>query len=1018
MAPEIAEGVEKLASAFRTIDIPELHKLNRPSRQAPVLDPVTNRQSVVVLCQTDLVVMVNALYPERIPSQQTSDWALSRNSVRSSASSISGMSLFNGSVYEGSSDRSSVFSMDNVPRWNNPEVWVQGEQSCETNRYTEPPNSDLNATNGDIRGQGLRDACQRLLDTTVSAVGVEPQSAEPWAILCLSGDGLTLTRAEAEEPLPTSDPGQSAESERPSEFRDLENAICRFIENYEGASAFDDGSSQCSLSDCLEDAAQYHNLRSDFVASHDTLTIVQQLDCLIDTNPERNISQTLLSSIVQRAERSINRSIRASDRCETWFPKLLPFRQEQLTQLGLIAGTFDNLRAKIWYMVDIRTSAMYEEARSVATALRIMGKPSKVSDVRHAPPLRHWNSSRAPGQSLQLKTEAQMQELMAAPPAQGGPNKLSSEQSQIVVEWMRRSNIENICKGEERLHRLCLEVRKCVEALVTVSPADSPVLWSSELFEKEKGESWSRQVRTGRPSNAAIPPSSQPLSNERINVGIQDSAAFKLSSGLGGLTLDTQARPASDSMSANSSALTPSSSRDYFNKSPTLTNKSSATFWSPVGTTAHSPSSATSICSRVDHSIELARQTQQPKTRPSEPSELLSRLRQAVTSLLLSDIGSLVFNEGSETDRAMWDGLGGEIALRTFEATSIQAMQNPPRTSTVSGHSSQTDSLNPATPTGASVPSADPKGLFKPDGDHLTSSSSRNRRKLPAFDYRHAYEQLLGLFAAHPSPYTKLKALSDLQRLLLSSNIQAGAQDGLVSHQSWTASDLNRPGFRKTSSDKADRAIVAFQSLFSDAKLRPRSILRDLQYIASVVPSPILDDSGSGTAFWNATIAILGLKHDICKVMVETADSIIAHHTNKRGHGHVSSSAQQQRDSATFLTPSRTSSAEDVSRYRLADAAQLLQITAKEGDPVAQRELATLYLTNPELMDRIIAPFVRPREVFKEELESQWKKQQDPNRCDPVTMCVAHHWMGLSSRGGDTLAKEYLRAREEMERLP
>lgn len=107
----------------------------------------------------------------------------------------------------------------------------------------------------------------------------------------------------------------------------------------------------------------------------------------------------------------------------------------------------------------------------------------------------------------------------------------------------------------------------------------------------------------------------------------------------------------------------------------------------------------------------------------------------------------------------------------------------------------------------------------------------------------------------------------------------------------------------------------------------------------------------------------------------------------------------------------------DFSAYTMADAGKLLQITAKEGNAAAQRELATLYLTHPDLMSNVIAPFAQPREVFREELVSKWRNQ-DKARCDPLTMCVAHHWMLLSSRGGDALAKEYLRQREEMERLP
>jgi hypothetical protein len=33
-------------------------------------------------------------------------------------------------------------------------------------------------------------------------------------------------------------------------------------------------------------------------------------------------------------------------------------------------------------------------------------------------------------------------------------------------------------------------------------------------------------------------------------------------------------------------------------------------------------------------------------------------------------------------------------------------------------------------------------------------------------------------------------------------------------------------------------------------------------------------------------------------------------------------------------------------------------------------------------------------------------------------MCVAYHWMELSSVGGDELAKKYLRQREELNAIP
>jgi hypothetical protein len=69
-------------------------------------------------------------------------------------------------------------------------------------------------------------------------------------------------------------------------------------------------------------------------------------------------------------------------------------------------------------------------------------------------------------------------------------------------------------------------------------------------------------------------------------------------------------------------------------------------------------------------------------------------------------------------------------------------------------------------------------------------------------------------------------------------------------------------------------------------------------------------------------------------------------------------------------------------------------------------------------MDHVIAPFALPGDVFKDEIEGKWKRDRDPERCDPQTMCVAHHWMVLGAKGGDALAREFLRQREEMERLP
>lgn len=190
------------------------------------------------------------------------------------------------------------------------------------------------------------------------------------------------------------------------------------------------------------------------------------------------------------------------------------------------------------------------------------------------------------------------------------------------------------------------------------------------------------------------------------------------------------------------------------------------------------------------------------------------------------------------------------------------------------------------------------------------------------------------------------------------------------------------------------------QELLQDSEIRPKTIFRDLQYIAAFVPADILDKTERGKAFWDIGLAALGLKQDICRTMVEIADGVVAYHTNKRSQ----------------IRPIQEADIEGLARYGMEDAARMWMITAKEGDPVAERELAIFYLTNSELLPRIMLPLTMPRDTFKAEM--MYRRIEDPTRSDPQTMCVAIHWMELSANGGDKLAKQYLRHRDELNAIP
>jgi len=207
-----------------------------------------------------------------------------------------------------------------------------------------------------------------------------------------------------------------------------------------------------------------------------------------------------------------------------------------------------------------------------------------------------------------------------------------------------------------------------------------------------------------------------------------------------------------------------------------------------------------------------------------------------------------------------------------------------------------------------------------------------------------------------------------------------------------------------------DMIVDVLQDLFRDADIRPKTLFRDLQFIASFVPAVILDKTERGKAFWDAGLAALGLKQEVCKTLIDVADEIVVHYT-------------QTRKTAPDAPPPTNANGE-LMKYSMQDAARMWTITAKEGDPVAERELAIFYLTHPELVERITAPLSKPRETFKAQVMemhgggSAVKEERDRERSDPATMCVAYHWMELSALGGDELAKTYLRQREELNAIP
>ncbi|KAK3714830.1 hypothetical protein LTR37_007565 [Vermiconidia calcicola] len=940
---EVSQLVRSLADRLQGWQSHIKEALLRDPRGKPSAD------AVITITVADVTINVNALYPQWRQPSFSSERDPSQTGLQSSASSISGFSLFQkpSASEQLLSAASTVTRPASLPH--TPDIVPQ--MSAEH----EPSIQSDTTSSRSCDGQKLHEVCAEIEDS-ISSSALSGQ--RNWSVLITRiSDGSLRTAREILSDAAGGCFSQALSGEN-KDFRICKTAIEELL--------VDDGLSVSwhhtfgpdHRSDLEEIHTQIYQLfeeriasleeNSDFVRAHTWYRKFCCFQTLVNTDNGTEILLSLLQTLRDAKQSSLSRALGLCESCDTSVRSLEPTLELYNKSVRDRADVLARLRDKMWYVAEVRTSAAYEEARSVVSALKIMGRPKEASRTRLAPSLRHWNGAKVPSTGFHLKSEAQVLEILSASPGHGGPNKLSDEQSKILSTWMENNAIENICTGEERLHRLCMEIRKAVEQLT----ADSSTTWSSALFAREQGPDFPH----ARKSNASP---FWPLhgTNGRFDL----------------LTLQTNIPPSIDSISsASSHPLSARSSRDHFEtRSPTLTNKSSTSFWSPAMTEARSPSSATSVGSTQTHAAAAGTATRRTGVITQLSSTTLKeQLHQRATSLFLSDLAMSLFYNGSETDRAFWTGLGGDLSEKYL------------------------------------------RSVYASLGTPLPEERSSQR-----FGFDNAFEKLIRLFSSSCNPYAKLAYLLEIDILLAAHVVEQGPN---APHRRPELQQRDERRHRPDLNDGPtanDAKIDGFRRLFSKRNLRPLALYRDLQYIAALVPSSTIETSSQGKAFWNATVAVLGLKQQARQIMVETADSIIAYHSNNRGHGRASSTAQQERDSATFTAPSRTPSAEDIAHYTMADAAYLLQVTAKEGDAAAQRELATLYLTHPELMDHIIAPLSRPREVFKEELESKWRQNQDPARCDPATMCVAHHWMSLSSKGGDALAKEYLRQREEMDRL-
>ncbi|KAL8416216.1 hypothetical protein RB596_006683 [Gaeumannomyces avenae] len=979
------------------------------------------------------------------------------------------------------------------------------------------------------------------------------------------------------------------------------------------------GGQESVLVSMLTAASAQSRAQSDFVSAHQYWRTLQRLNALSSSSLRSNGFAVLLYIFSRGPRDSIRRSASAIEEYDAW---LVWLKQSQERAEGAIEGMMRRLSAlrdKAWYVIDVRNSTHYDFSSNIAAALKSMGAP-----VPSAP-----STPKTARLAFLYSNESQMANMLSGGKDYGFRNKLSDDQSETTAQWIQEFGVENFCKGEERIHRLSVEVHSCVSRLIGDGVNPSAELWTNELYAVDRGHLDGSKARD---RDAHWDDASSVVSDgDRRFPGRFSSVSRDLRS----VSSFNMSQHSFDSSRFSASRATVSStlgdavdSPDYFGaSSPVHGIDSGITYWSQfqsalsaAPTVPPRPQSpATSLTSfsgsfSFPHHSALSPQHQavRPATAASsnetimlqrlseDKTNFLARLKRSLTSLLLSDLGNLVFAKGSEAD--LWFQDLGQKCIKHRDKMDAQAAQAaqagnspspspaPPQTSASekrkskdgsgrrflekkrsfadlrgagegpsSAESSRRDTESPRLP---EDPSARPGDYGEHNDPSRTPHRRPKRRERDAeFPFIKAYQRLLRMFCVHPSPYVKLEALYELEHLIVASLASGGSRKRTGTHaragstQDPCTTDDGKPaqsammplekaidnvrerrshtmtarsqtlvgmdgqalpagrgrggGFdaRTAAADPShtDGIVEVLRSLFRDASIRPKTLFRDLQFIASFVNASILDNTDRGKAFWNAGLAALLLKQEVCRTMVEVADkinesarlssskstpsgwvgiepsigstgarsidaqSVSSARSARSTRSAVSAVSASTARSGSALEGHKPSSPPALSSLGKVHAGKMLTITAKEGDPTAQRELALSFLSEPEMLERSTLPLSKLSGVFRQVVLDNYAATSGGGagggsragrglgvgggaggasgaggsragggnsaslggggsvgvgggpvgsglgdvRTDPAPMCLAIHWMAAAAEGGDSIAKDFMAQQDE-----
>lgn len=988
----------------------------------------------IMLSHLDLVGLIEALYPE--PSSEPGDQIGSTKAFAAPSTTRSS------TLHPGSSDVSSVVASSIAPSCTGTSATSDTGISCiQAPRTGKAIIAQDQTYHGPVQTpRRLREICQKIKFTNRTGMSAGPEMLslrETWHFFDILHDG-SLSVHTGQDVFRAQDTFSSSQvrgsyslDEAPEKYRELKASIASLMEEQQITQAgflIDSWKqpSQDFLRGLLEAAVAEAQNRFDFrTAHHRWKCLTNYLDLLASRDTHffdrvllQDVANDLLASIATHNDQIEN--AQSSMR----FLNFLQRRQQSV--LAKYHQQRRSLRVKMWYTSDVRHSSTYEEAALVVNALRAMANPKR---TKNPGSISNWARQRLRGLPTNHRAEVQTLEALSAPKEHGGPSKLADDQVELTSKWLTRNSIENFCKGEERIHRFCYEVNRSIGKFTGASLLESPVLWSSNLFKREKSvfdTSPSRSHAFGSlHTNLSTPLSSHDYS--------------------GDLSPSTGLRPPSRSTTISPSSpigfwSTPKVRRDQIGLGlQDGTRNNSFVHWSGIGFGPWSPPLTPISPLPKSTSNEIFSVGRQGSAEAAGKELFLEDIRQSLSGLLTSDLGYLLCSHGSETDA--WVNNASEAGFLGSPEHSEKAIDQ---------HAPAVDSTIPpsdVTLPGSDVPSVTtiPLTPLQPASEPQPHRTHKSEFQIK-FPFRVAYKTLLQRMSLSPNPYTKLERLCELESLVLSSIDDSSIarrpsrfkpDSGLRQSQQMDAYARNRsvPRTKATSLEEVvancterrastlryktpqrnarppdissaswespgtDAIVEALLSIFHDPELRPPTLFRDLQYIAAFIPPSILDKTAQGKAFWDAGLAGLALKEELCNETMTRAQEITTYNVStKKPPEHPSESAVP-----TYLASTT-----------LGEAANLWLIAAKEGSAVAAREVGLFYLTNPDLLPAITMPFSKGRDVFRAIGVGERTGDKERGALDPVTFAIVYHWMDVAANGGDREAREFLKGTGEL----